>query len=48
MAICCTNIYGIDPHQRERKDSSVSDQEIHEDEKENTNNDNINIQYSFE
>ena len=48
MAIFCTNIYGIDPHQRERKDSSVSDQEIHEEEKENTNNDKINIQYSFE
>lgn len=47
MAIFCTNIFGIDPNQRERNDSSVSDQEIHED-KENTNNDKIDIQYSFE
>jgi len=38
----CTNIYGIDPHQRE--DSSMSDQKLHEEEKENTNNDKINIQ----
>ena len=42
----CTNIYGIGRHQRE--DSSMSDQKIHEEEKEKTNNDNINIQYSYE